>query len=290
MAWNGSGTFTRTKDWTNDRDAAIKILATRHDENDDELATGIQACLTKNNETKPTADFRPNADNTYDLGSSALRWVDAWLSGVVKFGQGTYSGTLQADTLAADRTYTLPDESGTLLTSNSAVLPVGTVVDYAGASAPTGWLLCYGQAVDRTTYSALFDVIGETYGVGDGSTTFNLPDFRGRASFGKDDMGGSAASRVTNAVSGITGTTLGATGGSQLLHQHTHTVTDPGHTHAGSYWRSDLSPVGVTYSFPSNQNVGGITSATTGVTINNTGSGSSQNMPPAIIISKIIKT
>ena len=80
MAWNGSGSFDRTKDWTDDRDANIKILASRHDENDDELTTGIGACLTKNNESKPTADFTPNASATYDLGSSGSKWKDLFLS------------------------------------------------------------------------------------------------------------------------------------------------------------------------------------------------------------------
>ena len=56
--------------------------------------------------------------------------------------------------------------------------PVGKVSAFAGASAPTGWLICDGSAVSRTTYSALFTVISTTYGVGDNSTTFNLPDVR----------------------------------------------------------------------------------------------------------------
>jgi hypothetical protein len=84
MAWNGSGVFSRTNGvhtgsttWVQDRDAGAYILATRHDTHDEDLATGINACLTKNNETKPTADFCPNADATYDLGSASLRWAEA---------------------------------------------------------------------------------------------------------------------------------------------------------------------------------------------------------------------
>lgn len=56
--------------------------------------------------------------------------------------------------------------------------PIGTILPYGGASAPSGWFLCQGQAVSRTTYSELFTVIGTNFGVGDGSTTFNLPDMR----------------------------------------------------------------------------------------------------------------
>lgn len=57
---------------------------------------------------------------------------------------------------------------------------VGQVVTYVGTTAPAGWLLCDGTAVSRETYAALFNLIGETYGAGDGTTTFNIPDFRGK--------------------------------------------------------------------------------------------------------------
>jgi microcystin-dependent protein len=64
--------------------------------------------------------------------------------------------------------------------------PTGALIDFAGASPPAGWLLCYGQQVSRTTYSTLFAVIGTQYGAGDGSTTFNVPDMRGRVAAGLD--------------------------------------------------------------------------------------------------------
>ena len=102
--------------------------------------------------------------------------------------------------------------------------PAGVMMPYAGSSEPSGWLFCSGNAVSRTTYSGLFSAIGTTYGPGDNSTTFNLPDLRGRVIAGRDDMGGTAALRVTNsgsnANSGIAGTTLGANGGTQ-----THILT-----------------------------------------------------------------
>ena len=85
--------------------------------------------------------------------------------------------------------------------------PTGCVFAFAGSSAPMGWLLCYGQAVSRTTYASLFSVIGTTYGVGDGSTTFNLPDLRGRSVAGKDDMGGSAASVLNVTLTGTRAST-----------------------------------------------------------------------------------
>ena len=97
--------------------------------------------------------------------------------------------------------------------------PTGAIVAYGGTDAPTGWLLCNGQAVSRTTYARLFAVIGTTYGAGDGSTTFNLPDLRQRFPLGK-------------AASG-TGSTLGATGGAI---DHTH--SGPSHTHSMSHSHS----------------------------------------------------
>ena len=76
--------------------------------------------------------------------------------------------------------------------------PVGGMTPYGGASAPTGWLLCDGSAVSRTTYYALFQAIGATWGVGDGSTTFNLPDMRESSPYG------------AGTFSAVTGTTHGA--------------------------------------------------------------------------------
>ena len=65
------------------------------------------------------------------------------------------------------------------------VVPAGSIIAWSGSSAPTGYLLCDGTAVSRTTYAALFAVAGTGYGVGDGSSTFNLPDLRDRLPLGK---------------------------------------------------------------------------------------------------------
>lgn len=65
-----------------------------------------------------------------------------------------------------------------------AIVPIGTVLDFAGSNAPTNYLLCDGQAVSRTEYAELFAVIGTTWGSGDGSTTFNVPNSQGRVSMG----------------------------------------------------------------------------------------------------------
>lgn len=95
MAWDGNGNFSRTNGvnsgtgtWTADKNASTNILASRHDTHDQDLATGIGSCLTKNNESKPTADFKPNADASYDLGSATAQWKNAYLSGHV-IGSGS---------------------------------------------------------------------------------------------------------------------------------------------------------------------------------------------------------
>lgn len=84
------------------------------------------------------------------------------------------------------------------------LLPAGMMAPYAGASAPTGWLLCDGSAVSRSGYATLFAAIGTAYGTGDGSTTFNLPDMRDRVPIGKGDMGGSHANRMGATLTGTT--------------------------------------------------------------------------------------
>jgi microcystin-dependent protein len=88
----------------------------------------------------------------------------------------------------------------------------GVVENFAGATAPAGSLLCYGQAVSRTAYAGLFAALGTAHGVGDGSTTFNLPDLRSRATIGKSDMGGSEVGVLDGTVPR---STLGGAMGSQ---------------------------------------------------------------------------
>lgn len=83
--------------------------------------------------------------------------------------------------------------------------PTGTIVLYGGATAPTGWVLCNGSAISRTTYSALFGAIGTTFGVGDGSTTFNVPDCRGIFIRGAGTSG-KLSDANSNAFAGTLGT------------------------------------------------------------------------------------
>ena len=104
----------------------------------------------------------------------------------------------------------------------NAQVPAGAVQMFAGASVPTGWLAASGQAVSRTTYAVLFAAIGTTYGAGDGSTTFTLPDLRGEFLRGLDSSRGVDAGR-----------TLGSAQAAAMLnHTHTGTADTQGaHTH-----------------------------------------------------------
>lgn len=146
---------------------------------------------------------------------------------------------------------------------------------------PAGWLLCDGSAVSRTVYAALFAALGVVYGAGDGSTTFNLPDLRGRVPAGKDDMGGSAANRLTTAGSGVNGVALGAAGGAQ-----THTLTAaqmPAHTHTVSSVDTENGTRGLV------NDGGNMTGGT--VTSSSAGNGlAHNNTQPTLIANYIIKT
>jgi microcystin-dependent protein len=116
--------------------------------------------------------------------------------------------------------------------ANPYGLPLGGLLPYVGSSAPnSAFVLPFGQAISRTTYATLFALTGTTFGAGDGSTTFNVIDLRGRAIFGLDNMGGSAAGRITVAGGNFDGTAIGANGGAQ--NQTLTSAQIPAHTHSG---------------------------------------------------------
>ncbi|MDP3076659.1 phage tail protein [Bradyrhizobium sp.] len=179
-------------------------------------------------------------------------------------------------------------------------IPLGGGLPFFGPTAPnSSFVFPYGQAISRATYSALFALFGTTYGTGDGSTTFNVPDLRGRVLAGKDDMGGNPASRLTPSYFGTSAAALGAVGGGEshtlttaqlAAHTHVNTLIDPGHAH--NYGQVADAPGGS--AIQSARNGTGSTTAmnTTGVTIINAsagGGGAHNNVQPTIICNYILR-
>lgn len=185
--------------------------------------------------------------------------------------------------------------------------PSGTVQAFLGNVAPTGWQFCDGSAISRTTYSALYAVIGVQYGAGDGSTTFNVPDYRGRTLIG------------AGTGPGLTGRTLAAEGGEET-HQltigevpthafsgttntagaHTHTLNDTGHSHTVAYGDNNSGSGEPGHgSGTATENTG---TSNTGITVNGVadhqhtfsgvtdgGNGGHNNMQPFVVCNFIVK-
>jgi microcystin-dependent protein len=183
-------------------------------------------------------------------------------------------------------------------------IPIGGIIPYVGASAPnSSFAVPYGQAISRTAYAGLFTLVGTTFGGGDGSTTFNIPDLRGRVVAGLDNMGGSAANRISSVATDngtIVGTTVGSTGGSAThtqasgeIGQHTHGVTDPGHVHGpagGAGFISNSSNGAAATAGPAYIFLSTTGSATTGITVNNSSSPSAMAwLQPTIILPFILR-
>ena len=274
------------------------------------------------NNTSYTATFYNSTviGNTTAGGSGAVipagAKVTIWSDGVSFYGNDTAVGNFNvagnltvtgtsnfvgiptAPTAAAGTNTT--QLATTAFVTQNAVL-TGALLMWPTGTAPSGYLLCTGTAVSRTTYAALFAIIGTTFGAGDGSTTFNLPNYTNRMPYG---------------------TTVGATGGSAdaivVSHTHTATVTDPQHSHSASSsvtdpghhhstnvsnsgggsgpWTVQTNP---TYTIDTNTATTGISvstsinNASTGISVSNAtvgSSGTNANLPPYLGINFIIKS
>ena len=195
--------------------------------------------------------------------------------------------------------------------------PPGTVLASLSPTVPAGFVLCYGQLLSRAAYPGIYMAIGTAFGAGDGSTTFQMPDFRGTTLAGADNMGGAARNILTSF--GNNGQSLGAMGGEQShvlsvaeLAAHNHGITDPGHGHSyndpghshsyqetnnTNYYAQTNSPTANTNAGAYGAQTGGsgtnigINNSATGISVNSQGSSTPHNnVQPTIIVNWIMKT
>lgn len=260
-----------------------------------------------------STDGQPQISLVRNLGGASKPGIHFGPGGGSALDTALYrnaAGVLQTDTslvIAGNLTV-----SGAI--TGGGVVPAGAMMEYGGAAAPTGWLLADGSAVSRTTYAALFTAIGTAYGVGDNSTTFNLPNMKGRCARGFDSgtvsvnalgkTGGAETHPLTVAELAVHAHTVNEGAG------HTHTMNNPTHAHGtGGVASGGTNPnapgagggvLGVSdtgTSIPVNLSISGAAANqtavanTTGLTINNNGSGTAHNnLSPYVTVNYIIKT
>jgi microcystin-dependent protein len=297
MPRNGSGTYTVPITYT------PNTLASAADVNSNftDVATAMTGSLPRDGQAGMSGQMKL-ADGA--LATPGLTFDADQDTGIRRSGANTIRLVCGGVDIAEVSAAGLALLSGAL--SGSGTIPIGAGMDYwLPAPAPTGWILCYAQVCppEKTALRAALIAAGYPYGQS-GSDPL-LPDKRGRASFGKDDMGGTSANRITNQSGGWNGDTLGGAGGAE-----THTLTEaqmPSHTHTGS--ALSASPTNPTYiAYQSNVGVqagssdtvprtasavavqvSGDMSHTHSLSINSTGGGGAHNnLPPGISCNYII--
>jgi microcystin-dependent protein len=230
--------------------------------------------VARNVEKSFTSTANQSAQNIW--GYTLTRTSDDLLIGFEQFSAPIVV-EFNGDQINITPTLTLDDSEGN-------VIPTGMISAFGGAigEVPDGWRICYGQAISRTTFADLFNVIGTTYGVGDGSTTFNLPNLRQKFPLGHASSG--------------TGSTLGGTGGA-IDHVHdleTSTAIARISGAAGSTdnaWMDRSAALGDTWAANNEFNLG---SFGTDSTVVNSGAllqgDTDTENPPFLAVNFIIKT
>ena len=172
MPFDSNGNFTRVHNWEQDRKDNIDIVSDRHDEEDDNFESGFNECMLR--------DGRAAMEGNLKMGNFQVR--------------NMAKGTLPDDAVTKEQL----DSVSTNVTSSLKTLlnklwKIGDIKASVKNANHDNWFLCNGQAVSRVTYSDLFALIGTKFGAGDGTTTFNLPDYRGKFLRG---LGGNSASDI----------------------------------------------------------------------------------------------
>lgn len=206
MSRNGSGTMSVP----NTLVAGTTITASALNQNYSDIASEITNSLALDGQSTMTGQIKAAAGTVTAPGYTFGSDTD---TGPYRSAAGEYSVAADGVQITKTNSTGLDVVTGRVKQGGASLLPPGVIVPYAGSSIPTGWLSCDGSAVSRTTYADLYTAIGTTYGTGDGSTTFTLPDYGGRVPAGKEAV----ATRLTTAGSGVDGATLGATGGAQTV-------------------------------------------------------------------------
>lgn len=250
----------------------------------------VQANSTASNPILQVAGTATNQGlDIISQGTGSFRWKNAagiilWVKTTVASAVNYITSSNSATSNAVSLTATGSDSNinfqiaakgtGIVVDQNNSVLgnPTGTVIMWAASSVPNGYLECTGQAVSRSTYATLFALIGTTFGAGDGSTTFNVPDIRGRAPIGA----GTGAGLTARSLAGTVG-------------EETHILTTAelaAHTHAVG---SLVYPVaGGSGAFGSS--AGALDEASGSITSASAGSGNAHNnMQPSLVLKFMIK-
>ena len=159
MPYDSEGNFTRIHNWEDDRINDIDIVTDHHDEEDDNFAEGLSNCFLRDGRVQMQGNLNAGGFKVQNMAKGTLDTDAVNLSQLDQTTENLEAAIL----LAVNKLSKLGDIKASLQTANH-----------------DNWFLCDGQAISRTEYSELFDLIGTNFGAGDGVNTFNLPDYRGK--------------------------------------------------------------------------------------------------------------
>lgn len=303
-ARNGAGTYTIPNVFS----PGDTITASSHNQNFSDIAAELTNSVAADGQTSMTGPLKAAAGS---VSAPSLTFASDTDTGLYRSAANTITasaGGAQIATIDSNGVSAVSGNvnavTGKLMEAGAALMPAGVVLPYSGSSdtPPTGFLFAYGQCVSQTTYADLYAALGATYDNSCGAGTFGIPDLRGRAVAGQDDMGGVSANRLTNQTGGLNGDTLGATGGAEThtlttaqMPAHTHTGTTDGHTHSVKFFLGAVQSGGGTVvssigvAGPVNGTDAAVSATDTFTSDLTGGGGAHNNVQPTIVLNYIIK-